>query len=420
MHNSIILQTSERASSKAFNIVVLHVVVVLTYIGLALPYSIYPVIFINSNQSIGLFLYSLIITTYPIGQAVGMATFGHVSDIYGRKKILQLTLCGALFTFVLSGLCITYKTYFILIFVRFFCGLFEGNAVIAMAAITDMQNIFQDKVKWFGRINIAITVGFLVGPLLGSIFANHSLISWFNYSTPFYVGAVLSFITLLMVTLFFSETYFSNNSSNSHITVIGIFKSTAKNIIYYLKQPGISTLIFLYLLITSSVDTLYQFVPVYLVNKWHTPTGVLATSIFLLSAGKILGNSFFLNRLSILVSSEMLSIIFGLGTLILCLIILISVKSIVVFLLFIFLLGITIPLSLINATTVISNYTRKNKQGSVLGVAQSTRLVAGTIMCNIAASSCLMSFKMPFVLSIGLALIPLYVFTKIINKRIGH
>lgn len=405
----------------AFQIFLLHLIVLLTYIGLALPFSIFPILFITSHQPHGLLIYSLIISTYPIGQAIGMAIFGHLSDTYGRRKILQITLLGALITFILSGVFIVYKCYFSLIMIRFLCGLFEGNAVIAMAAISDLHYKLGNKTKWFGRINIALTCGFLIGPLLGSIFSNNHIASYFNYSTPFFVASLVSFFTLILVTVFFTETCHKKNAPNQHHDVYLLVKKSLKNITYFLNKPSVGFLLVANLFVTAAVDILYQFIPVYLVSQWSASSTILAFSVMILSVGKIFGNGYFLNFLLTKLSSNVFCIIIGLVAIIVCLFLLMYLKLLSLFFILVLLLGVFISLSVTNSITLVSNYTSKYKQGSVLSVASSLRLLIGTIMCNIAAAGCNISFKAPFLMSGILSLTALTMFFYLIVKtKLSH
>ena len=188
-------------------LILIHIIVLLTYIGLSLPYSIFPSLFAANKSNISILQYSLLISIYPLGQAIGMVIFGNISDTSGRKKVLLFTLCGAMITYLFSGVLIATHSYILLTIIRFFCGMFEGNYSIALSVVHDLaQRPGKTKVKWFGRINIALTLGFIIGPFLGSIFSDKNIISWFDYSTPFYLAALITVATYIAVKIFFIET----------------------------------------------------------------------------------------------------------------------------------------------------------------------------------------------------------------------
>lgn len=170
------------------------------------------------------------------------------------------------------------------------------------------------------------------------------------------------------------------------------------------------------LIITAAVDILYQFIPVYLVSKWNATSAIIALSVMVLSTGKIFGNGYFINFLLAKFSSSVICIVMGLGAIIFCLLGLIGAKSLPVFLLLVLVLGVFIPISITNSISLISSFTSKYKQGSILSVASSLRLLIGAIMCNIAAVGHHLSPKIPFLISIVFSVIALLLFFPLMKK----
>ena len=76
---------------------------------------------------------------------------------------------------------------------------------MAQAAIADVTSP-QDRTKNFGMIGAAFGVGFIIGPFLGGVLADPSIVSWFNAATPFWFAAILASANTAQVLFQFDET----------------------------------------------------------------------------------------------------------------------------------------------------------------------------------------------------------------------
>jgi len=190
-------------------------VLLLAYIGYSMVIPIFPPLLFNPEhgmlpaqhtEATRNIIMGLLIAMYPLGQFFGCPMLGKISDKYGRKKVLLFSLAWIVPCYILSGLAIMYTHISLLFFSRFLCGLFEGNTVIATAAMADISEDHKDKVKNFGWITSVSSSGFIIGPLIGGKLADPNLVSWFNYSTPFWMTAILVTLTWFFVYFRFLET----------------------------------------------------------------------------------------------------------------------------------------------------------------------------------------------------------------------
>ncbi len=388
-----------------WQIIIIQLTVVMAFIGLAIPYTIFPIIFVKNVNASHMLLYSFLLSSYPLGQFIGMPVIGHLSDLFGRKRILSCTLLGATVSFILSGICIYLRWYYLLIFVRFFSGIFEGNSAIALAMINDLKHLINSKLKWFGKINVALTMGYLIGPLLGSFFSNHQLCGWFNFSTPFFVAAAIYFLTFIVVRLFFIETKSTDNIKIEKFNLMNIWKIPLINSYHYLMKSKLSGILLVSLFITSSADILYQFIPVYLAVHWAATANTLALGVFLLSIGKIFGGGYLVNTLFDMLKSEVRCIFLGLAFFVILILLLIKTKYLLFYMLLLLGIGVCISILITNSMTLISNTSEDHEQGSILGVAQSQRALWSIVVCNIASILCIFSFYIPFLMSVGFCLL---------------
>ena len=157
-------------------------------------------------ESIRYLLVGLLIACFPLGQLIGSPILGKLSDRYGRRTTLILTLLPVIPAYLVGGLAITWKKPILLFVSRFFTGLFEGNVVIATASMADISENSAEKTFNFGWVITFSNLGWMVGPFIGAAVINPEIVSWFNFATPFWLASFISFLTLALVMLFFIET----------------------------------------------------------------------------------------------------------------------------------------------------------------------------------------------------------------------
>lgn len=137
---------------------------------------------------------------YPFGMFFGASFLGDLSDIWGRKKVLFISILGLLFSFILMGLGVTFSSLLALLLGRFLSGLMAGSQPIAQAAIVD-QSTKETKAMNMSFITFALSIGLTLGPLIGSFASQLEL------STPFYVAGFLCLGNLVWIAKSFHETH---------------------------------------------------------------------------------------------------------------------------------------------------------------------------------------------------------------------
>ena len=152
------------------------------------------------------FWYGATLTSWAILMFIGAPFLGDLSDRIGRKKVLVLCLVGDALGFVLSAFGIQEALLSFVIIGRLVSGFFSGSQSIAQAVIADISS-HQDKVQNMSWIIFANCVGFIIGPIAGGYLADSHIVSWFTYSTPFYVAGGLALLNAFMLMYTLLESY---------------------------------------------------------------------------------------------------------------------------------------------------------------------------------------------------------------------
>ena len=122
--------------------------------------------------------------------------FGALSDRYGRKIILIISLLGSVAGYVLFGIG---GALWVLFLGRIIDGLTAGNISTLVAYISDSTEP-KERTKWFGYMGSAMGIGKLGGPALGGLLGSIAL------GLPFFVTASLIFISGLAVYFLLPES----------------------------------------------------------------------------------------------------------------------------------------------------------------------------------------------------------------------
>lgn len=262
--------TEEKKQKRQFYVILL--IVFLGFLGISMPYLIFPALFLNPDYSIlpaswgessRSILLGITLAAYPLGQFIGSPILGALSDDYGRKRLLAGSLLITALCTLFTGLAVAWQHLGLLIFSRFAAGLMEGNIAIARAMAADITTI--SKHETFGKINAATSIAFLLGPLLGGLMSDKNLSTNLTTSTPFYLTS-LFFIGLAGLSALILENKISNlaGETRSFWQRINILKRVS--VLFsnkYLRFLIITSTCF-----TLAVDIFYEFGPVYLTVRW--------------------------------------------------------------------------------------------------------------------------------------------------------
>lgn len=153
----------------------------------------------------GYIILGFLTAIFPFMQFIATPILGELSDRFGRKPILAISLFGTSLSYVLFAIGIITRNLPLLFISRGFDGITGGNIAVAQAAIADVSSP-ENRAKNFGLIGAAFGMGFILGPYLGGVLSDPSYVSWFNAATPFWFAAGLALINTLSVIYILPET----------------------------------------------------------------------------------------------------------------------------------------------------------------------------------------------------------------------
>ncbi|THH32947.1 hypothetical protein EUX98_g1258 [Antrodiella citrinella] len=127
---------------------------------------------------------------------------GALSDKYGRKRVLLITMIGNILSAVVWIFSTSFASYMLS---RVIGGLSEGNVQLAIAILSDITTP-QNRAKALAHVGIAFAICFIIGPPIGAYFASRPLPSSFTASgielNVYAAPALLTLVLLLLETIF--------------------------------------------------------------------------------------------------------------------------------------------------------------------------------------------------------------------------
>ncbi len=142
------------------------------------------------------FVTGLLIAIYALMQLIGAPILGRLSDRYGRRPILLISVFGTFIGFLLFGFA---TTLWMLFAARILDGITGGNLSVAQAYISDVTDA-KNRAKGLGLIGAAFGFGFIIGPVTGGI------LSQYGYNVPAFVAAGLALINFILIYTWLPES----------------------------------------------------------------------------------------------------------------------------------------------------------------------------------------------------------------------
>jgi DHA1 family tetracycline resistance protein-like MFS transporter len=173
-------------------------------------------------------LVGLLIASNAVAQLLAAPVIGRLSDTWGRRPMLLVSIAGTIVSFALLGLVeplgrglaalapglFTADSAALawLFFCRVLDGLAGGNVSLARAYITDITDE-KNRAKGLGLIGAAFGTGFIIGPALGGTMSNwpaltgaFEAVGLSRYAVPAFAALLLSILNFVGVGLWLPES----------------------------------------------------------------------------------------------------------------------------------------------------------------------------------------------------------------------
>lgn len=173
---------------------VIFVTIFLDMIGFGMVFPLMPfyVKQLGGNSE----TYGLLLSSFSVMQLIATPMMGRLSDRFGRRPVILLSLFGNALSMVLFAL----ANQLWMIFVsRLVAGLTAGNMGACQAVIADVTNK-EDRAAAMGKMGAGIGLGMVMGPLFGSALAG------FGIWAPALVAAGAALLDLALAYFLMPET----------------------------------------------------------------------------------------------------------------------------------------------------------------------------------------------------------------------
>ncbi len=165
----------------------IFITLLIDVIGLAIIIPVFPKLIeglIHGNISEASKISGLLLVAYAVMQFLFSPLVGNLSDKYGRRPVLLLSLLGFGIDYLFMAFA---PTIWWLFLGRIIAGIMGASFTTASAYIADVSAP-EKRAQNFGMIGVAFGLGFIIGPVIGGILGK------IDVHYPFYAAALLALL----------------------------------------------------------------------------------------------------------------------------------------------------------------------------------------------------------------------------------
>ncbi len=187
----------QRANTNNKNVLIVALIALVNMLG----YGIIIPLMYSYSKKFGLsdFENGLLFATYSVYsvcQFISTPIIGRLSDKYGRRPMLLISIIGTALSFFVMAFA---PNAIFLFLARALDGLTAGNIPVAFAVISDSTKP-EERAKAFGTISSAFNFGFVFGPAIAALTVS------FTPALPFIIAGGITLIAAILTALYLPET----------------------------------------------------------------------------------------------------------------------------------------------------------------------------------------------------------------------
>ena len=152
-------------------LILIFLIVFIDLVGFGMVIPVLPIYAQTATFFASPFEIGLVVSIYSCMQFVFSPILGRLSDKYGRRPVLFISMLGSAGGYIVLGLANT----LVLVFVgRIISGITGGNISAAQAYIADVTTR-ENRAKGMALFGAAFGLGFVLGPAIGGITSKYGV-----------------------------------------------------------------------------------------------------------------------------------------------------------------------------------------------------------------------------------------------------
>jgi DHA1 family tetracycline resistance protein-like MFS transporter len=227
IHMSLFANSSKRKPGMPF--ILTMVFIDMLCLGIIIPVLPILVGTHTTDPKLQAFWYGALVVSYGLMQFLVAPLLGALSDRFGRRPILLLSIFGlAISNFVIGSV----SSLWLLLLARIVAGATAATDTVANSYAADITPP-EGRAKAFGQFGIAFGMGFILGPILGGFLANVDML------LPFYVVGGLALLNGLYGLFMLPESLPASKRSSFSFRRINPFSAP----LVLMRRHGIGALV---------------------------------------------------------------------------------------------------------------------------------------------------------------------------------
>lgn len=365
-----------------------------------IPFLVEP--FDSSATAIG-----LLTVSFSVAQFIAAPVLGVLSDRYGRRPVLLISILGAALAYAAFGAATALWVFFA---ARIVDGLTGGNISTAQAYIADVSKP-EDRAKNFGLIGAAFGAGFVLGPAIGGVLSHVSL------SAPAYLAGALCLASAVFGYFYLPESLPQSHRRIAPFTMRDF--NPFSQLLEFLKNPVLALNFTSLLMMGLAMNTLRSNFAVYAREHLHYDPPHVGYLYAYLGTIVVVTQLFLVRRIAPIFGERKTALI-GFTSMMIGFLWMATEPDILEITFIMPLIAVGNGLCFPTITALSSHSVKHNQQGGVMGAQQSVNsmaMIIGPFIAGLAFDH--ISFGAPYAIAAGFLLIGLLLLLHHLSKKQG-